>query len=47
MFYRYEVLPYAVEVLQNAGYNLVTVAECLGLQPYLSVGPPSPPDVCV
>ncbi|PBL03253.1 glycoside hydrolase/deacetylase [Armillaria gallica] len=33
------VLPHAIEVLQGAGYRLVTVAECLGLPPYLSVGP--------
>ena len=28
-------------VLQGAGYKLVTVAECLGQQPYLSTGPPA------
>ncbi|PBK76007.1 carbohydrate esterase family 4 protein [Armillaria solidipes] len=32
------VLPHAIEALQGAGYKLVTVAECLGLPPYLSVG---------
>ncbi|PBK70036.1 hypothetical protein ARMSODRAFT_1084160 [Armillaria solidipes] len=32
------VLPHAIEVLQGASYNLVNVAECLGLPPYLSVG---------
>ncbi|KAK0186034.1 carbohydrate esterase family 4 protein [Armillaria mellea] len=32
------VLPHAIEVLQGAGYSLVTVAECLGLSPYSSVG---------
>ncbi|KAK0229123.1 carbohydrate esterase family 4 protein [Armillaria nabsnona] len=32
------VLPHAIQVLKGAGYNLVTVAECLGLPPYLSVG---------
>ncbi|KAK0227805.1 carbohydrate esterase family 4 protein [Armillaria fumosa] len=32
------VIPHAIQVLQGAGYNLVTVAECLGLPPYLSVG---------
>jgi hypothetical protein len=31
---RHDVLPYAINVLQNAGYNLVTVAECLGQSPY-------------
>ena len=46
-FYRHEVLPYAIKELQKAGYNLVTVAECLGQQPYHSQGPPSTRDVCV
>ncbi|KAK0186011.1 carbohydrate esterase family 4 protein [Armillaria mellea] len=32
------VLPHAIQVLQGAGYHLVTVAECLGLPLYLSVG---------
>ncbi|KAK0478662.1 carbohydrate esterase family 4 protein [Armillaria luteobubalina] len=32
------VLPHAIEVLQGAGYSLVTVAECLGLAPYSSIG---------
>ncbi|PBK92091.1 hypothetical protein ARMGADRAFT_1080892 [Armillaria gallica] len=32
------VLPHAIQVLKRAGYNLVTVAECLGLPLYLSVG---------
>lgn len=32
------VLPHAIQVLKAAGYNLVTVAECLGLPPYLSIG---------
>ena len=35
------VAPHAIKVLQSAGYKLVTVAECLGLQPYLSTGPPT------
>jgi len=30
----YEVLPYAIEVLQAAGYQLVTLPVCLGLKPY-------------
>ncbi|KAK0480212.1 carbohydrate esterase family 4 protein [Armillaria novae-zelandiae] len=34
----YDVLPYAIEKLQAAGYNLVTLAECLGESPYQSVG---------
>lgn len=32
------VLPHAIEVLQGAGYSLATVAECLGLAPYSSIG---------
>ena len=47
IFNRHEVLPYAIKELQKAGYNLVTVAECLGQQPYHSQGPPSTRDVCV
>ena len=35
------VAPHAIKVLQSAGYQLVTVAECLGQQPYLSTGPPT------
>lgn len=30
----YEVLPYAIQKLQKAGYKLVTLAECLGTQAY-------------
>ncbi|KAF8206978.1 hypothetical protein K438DRAFT_1713788 [Mycena galopus ATCC 62051] len=33
------VLPYVIDQLQAAGYNLTTVADCLGLPPYTSVGP--------
>ncbi|KAK7695570.1 hypothetical protein QCA50_000206 [Cerrena zonata] len=40
----HEVLPYAIQRLQNAGYRLVTLAECLGMQPYQSVGAPGTPD---
>jgi hypothetical protein len=46
VFYRHEVLPYAIKVLQAAGYDLVTVAECLGEDPYLRVEDPSVRDVC-
>ena len=35
------VAPRAIKVLQSAGYKLVTFAECLGQQPYLSTGPPT------
>jgi len=34
------VVPHAISVLRAAGYQLVTVAECLGLQPYQSVTTP-------
>ncbi|PBK66794.1 carbohydrate esterase family 4 protein [Armillaria solidipes] len=34
------VLPHALDDLLGAGYNLVTVAECLGLPSYLSVAAP-------
>ena len=33
------VAPHAIKVLQDAGYKLVTVADCLGQEPYLSTGP--------
>jgi peptidoglycan/xylan/chitin deacetylase (PgdA/CDA1 family) len=36
----HQVLPYAISRLQNAGYRLVTLSECLGGKaPYQSVGP--------
>ncbi|KAG9095791.1 Carbohydrate esterase 4 protein [Ceratobasidium sp. 370] len=38
------VLPYAIQKLQAAGYQLVTMADCLGKDPYQSVGNPSPRD---
>ncbi|KAK0220761.1 carbohydrate esterase family 4 protein [Armillaria nabsnona] len=38
------VLPHALDVLLGAGYKLVTVAECLGRSPYLSVATPSTHD---
>ncbi|KAH6913514.1 chitin deacetylase [Coprinopsis sp. MPI-PUGE-AT-0042] len=38
------VLPYAIQRLQQAGYQLVTVAECLGQAPYQRVGAPKPRD---
>ncbi|TRM63674.1 carbohydrate esterase family 4 protein [Schizophyllum amplum] len=40
----YDVLPYAIDLLQGAGYKLVTVAECLGMEPYQSTGQPSERD---
>ncbi|KAJ7352260.1 carbohydrate esterase family 4 protein [Mycena albidolilacea] len=33
-----ELIGYAVDALQAANYSLVTVAECLGLEPYSFVG---------
>ncbi|CAA7269509.1 unnamed protein product [Cyclocybe aegerita] len=34
----HDVLPYAIQKLQAAGYQLVTLAECIGEEPYLSEG---------
>jgi hypothetical protein len=34
------VLPAVLKLLQGKNYNLVTVAECLGMEPYLKVGEP-------
>jgi peptidoglycan/xylan/chitin deacetylase (PgdA/CDA1 family) len=36
----FQVLPYALNVLKGKGYQLVTLAECLGQNAYLSVGQP-------
>jgi len=44
-----QVVPYAIKLLQSKGYQLVTVAECLGLQAYTNVttpGTPEPSWVC-
>ncbi|PBK82558.1 glycoside hydrolase/deacetylase, partial [Armillaria gallica] len=38
------VLPHALDVLLGANYSLVTVAECMGQPPYLSVATPSAQD---
>jgi peptidoglycan/xylan/chitin deacetylase (PgdA/CDA1 family) len=40
----HQVIPYAIQKLKAAGYELVTLAECLGQQPYQSVGTPGTPD---
>ncbi|KAG8932517.1 Carbohydrate esterase 4 protein [Tulasnella sp. 418] len=40
----HDVLPYVINLLKSKGYSMVTVAECLGMQPYTSVGSPSTPD---
>jgi peptidoglycan/xylan/chitin deacetylase (PgdA/CDA1 family) len=37
----HEVIPHAISVLQAKGYKFVTLAECLGEQPYQSVGTPA------
>ncbi|KAG8909053.1 Carbohydrate esterase 4 protein [Tulasnella sp. 417] len=38
------VLPYALSALQAQGYSFVTVAECLGANPYQSVTTPGTRD---
>ncbi|KAJ6514764.1 carbohydrate esterase family 4 protein [Mycena vulgaris] len=40
----HQVLPYAISKLQGAGYKLVSLATCLGLPAYASVGTPGKPD---
>ncbi|QRV98282.1 chitin deacetylase [Ceratobasidium sp. AG-Ba] len=39
-----QVLPYVINYAKSKGYRLVTVAECVGAQPYLSKGSPSSRD---
>ncbi|KZS95399.1 carbohydrate esterase family 4 protein [Sistotremastrum niveocremeum HHB9708] len=39
-----QVLPHALELLTQAGYDLVTVAECLEMDPYLSIDSPGTRD---
>ncbi|KAG8690035.1 Carbohydrate esterase 4 protein [Ceratobasidium sp. 395] len=39
-----DVIPYAIQQFKAKGYNMVTVAECLGESPYQSTGSPSPRD---
>ncbi|KAJ2929896.1 hypothetical protein H1R20_g7214, partial [Candolleomyces eurysporus] len=38
------VLPHAIKVLKDAGYRLVSLAECLGQPAYTVTGPPTPRD---
>lgn len=45
LFNRHQVLPYAIQKLQAAGYQLVSLSECLGMDPYQSVVSPGTPDV--
>jgi len=40
----FQLLPYAITKLQAAGYALVSLAECLDMDPYQSVGPAATPD---
>ncbi|TFK96220.1 hypothetical protein BDV98DRAFT_516150, partial [Pterulicium gracile] len=42
---RRELVPYAIEKLQGAGYKLVTVAECMGEGPYQLIQAPGKKDV--
>ena len=42
---RFDVLPFAIRVLQQAGYRLVTLADCVGQSPYQWVGSPQTPGV--
>ncbi|KAF9036878.1 carbohydrate esterase family 4 protein [Panaeolus papilionaceus] len=39
----FQVMPPVIQRLKQAGYRLVTVAECVGKQPYQSVGAPQTP----
>ncbi|KAF4594305.1 Carbohydrate esterase 4 protein [Pleurotus pulmonarius] len=39
-----DVIPHAIQKLKAAGYNLVTLAECLGQEPYQWVGAPQVKD---
>ncbi|KAF8625884.1 hypothetical protein AX15_005150 [Amanita polypyramis BW_CC] len=39
-----QTLPYALQKLKRAGYRLVSLAECLGEQPYKYVDQPGTPD---
>jgi hypothetical protein len=45
LFVSEQVLPSIIGNFQAAGYQLVTVAECLGAQPYQTVGSPAARDV--
>jgi len=44
-FCSHQIVPYAIQRLQAAGYKLVTVAECLGMPAYQSVSAPGVRDV--
>ncbi|KAJ7930414.1 hypothetical protein B0H13DRAFT_1962077 [Mycena leptocephala] len=36
------LVPYALKLFKSKGYNLVTLAECLGVEPYQATGKPQP-----
>ncbi|KAF7337405.1 hypothetical protein MSAN_02266900 [Mycena sanguinolenta] len=35
-----QLVPYAINLFQSKGYNLVTMAQCLGVDPYQAIGLP-------
>ncbi|KAJ7806888.1 carbohydrate esterase family 4 protein [Mycena olivaceomarginata] len=35
-----QLVPYALQLFRNAGYELVTLAECVGVDPYQAIGVP-------
>ncbi|KAJ7660214.1 carbohydrate esterase family 4 protein [Mycena polygramma] len=37
------LVPYAINLFRSKGYNLVTMAQCLGVDPYQAVGEPQVP----
>ncbi|KAJ7249758.1 hypothetical protein B0H12DRAFT_1019516, partial [Mycena haematopus] len=37
---RRSLVPYAINLFQSNGYNLVTMAQCLGVDPYQAIGVP-------
>lgn len=44
-FLSHQVLPFAIQQLQKAGYKLVSLAECTGLPAYQSISAPGVRDV--
>ena len=44
-YYSDQVLPFAIQKLKAKGYTFKTVADCLGLPAYASVGTPGTKDV--
>ncbi|KAG8908939.1 Carbohydrate esterase 4 protein [Tulasnella sp. 403] len=39
----HQVIPYVISLLKSKGYKMVSLAECLGVPAYQSVGQPQPP----